>query len=51
MMGVYIPRMFWKDMYNFSKDSVLLVLASTHYDSEDYIRDYNQYIREMGIYQ
>lgn len=51
MMGVYIPRMFWKDMYNFSKDSVLLVLASTHYDSEDYIRDYNEYIREMGIYQ
>lgn len=32
MMGVYIPRMVWKDMYDFSADSVLLVLASTHYD-------------------
>ena len=32
MMGVYIPKMVWKDMYDFSKDSVLLVLASTHYD-------------------
>ena len=30
MIGVYIPRMIWKDMYDFSSDSVLLVLASTH---------------------
>ena len=30
MMGVYIPRLIWKDMYDFSPDSVLLVLASTH---------------------
>lgn len=47
MMGVYIPRMIWKDMYAFSPDSVLLVLASTHYDSEEYIRDYDEYIKEM----
>ena len=31
MMGVYIPKMVWKNMYDFSADSVLLVLASTHY--------------------
>ena len=41
MMGVYIPQMIWKDMYDFSPDSVLLVLASTHYDAKEYIRDYN----------
>ena len=40
MMGVYIPKMIWKDMYDFSEDSVLLVLASTHYNGEEYIRDY-----------
>ena len=45
MMGVYIPRMIWKDMYDFSEDSVLLVLASTHYDNSEYIRDYDEYIR------
>lgn len=45
MMGVYIPKMIWKDMYDFSKDSVLLVLASTHYDGEEYIRDYNEYLK------
>ena len=44
MMGVYIPQMIWKDMYDFSSDSVLLVLASTHYDAQEYIRDYNDYI-------
>lgn len=49
MMGVYIPKMVWKDMYDFSKDSVLLVLASTHYDGTEYIRDYEEYLRIIGI--
>lgn len=48
MMGVYIPKMVWKDMYDFSEDSVLLVLASTHYDGKEYIRDYNDYIKEVN---
>ena len=45
MMGVYIPKMVWKDMYDFSSDSVLLVLANTHYDENEYIRDYDEYLR------
>ncbi len=49
MMGVYIPSMIWKDMYDFSADSVLLVLANTHYDGEEYIRDYDEYLKEMGL--
>ena len=44
MMGVYIPKMIWKDMYDFSVDSVLLVLSSTHYDGNEYIRDYKEYL-------
>ena len=47
MMGVYIPKMVWKDMYDFSPDSVLLVLASTHYDGSEYIRDYEEYLKEI----
>ena len=47
MMGVYIPSMIWKDMYDFSADSVLLVLASTHYNGKEYIRDYKDYLTEM----
>lgn len=47
-MGVYIPTMVWKDMYDFSEDSVLLVLASEHYDSSEYIRDYSEFLKEVG---
>ncbi len=46
-MGLYIPTMMWKDMYDFSADSVLLVLASEHYDGSEYIRDYKEFIREI----
>ena len=48
MMGLYIPTMVWKDMYDFSEDSILLVLASTHYDGKEYIRNYEDYKKEMG---
>ena len=47
-MGLYLPTMLWKDMYDFSKDSVLLVLASEHYDGTEYIRDYDEYLKEIG---
>ena len=46
-MGLYLPTMVWKDMYDFSEDSVLLVLANTHYDGNEYIRDYDEYLRIM----
>jgi dTDP-4-dehydrorhamnose 3,5-epimerase-like enzyme len=44
--GIYLPRMVWKDMYDFSPDSVLLVLASEHYDAAEYIRDYDEFAKE-----
>lgn len=47
MTGLYIPKMIWKSMYDFSIDSVLLVLANTHYDSQEYIRNYETFIREV----
>ena len=46
-MGLYIQSMLWKDMYDFSPDSVLLVLCSRHYDEKEYIRDYQEYLREV----
>ena len=49
MMGIYITKMVCKDIYDVSPDSVLLVLASTHYDGGEYIRDYDTYLQEMGI--
>ena len=44
-MGLFIPAMLWKDMYDFSQDSVLLVLASEHYDGNEYIRDHDEYVK------
>jgi len=45
--GIYIPKMVWKEMYDFSADSVLLCLASTHYDAGEYIRDYDEYVKAV----
>ncbi|WP_270476599.1 sugar 3,4-ketoisomerase [Faecalibacterium prausnitzii] len=45
--GIYLPTMVWKDMYDFSEDSVLLVLASEHYDATEYIRDYGEFVRAI----
>ena len=47
-MGLYLPTMLWKDMYEFSEDSVLLVLTNTHYDGKEYIRDYGEFLKEVG---
>lgn len=48
-MGLYLSSMLWKDMYDFSKDSVLLVLASRHYDGKEYIRDYDEYLKMIAM--
>ena len=47
-MGVYLPKMLWKEMYDFSADSVLLVLSNEHYDAHEYIRDYDEYLKIIG---
>ncbi len=47
MDGVYLPKMIWKEMYDFSTDSVLLVLTNTHYDGKEYIRNYDDYLKLM----
>ncbi len=47
-MGVYLPKMLWKEMYDFSPDSVLLVLSNEHYDGTEYIRDYDEYLKIIG---
>lgn len=46
-IGIYLPRLVWKDMYDFSENSVLLCLASELYDAEEYIRDYDKYLEVM----
>ncbi len=43
--GLYVANNMWREMYDFSSDAVLMVLASEIYDEEDYIRDYDEFIR------
>ncbi len=38
--GLYVPKMYWREMGNFSTNSLALVLSSTTYNENDYIRDY-----------
>lgn len=45
--GLYIANDIWREMYDFSQDAVLLVLASDFYYEEDYIRDYETFKREL----
>ena len=42
--GLYISNDMWREMYDFSTDAVLLVLASQPYDESDYIRDYDEFL-------
>jgi len=43
-MGYFLPAGHWRDLDNFTNDAVCLVLASEHYDENDYIRSYKEYL-------
>jgi dTDP-4-dehydrorhamnose 3,5-epimerase-like enzyme len=46
--GLYVCPMIWRELDNFSSGSVCLVLASNHYDPNDYYRDYQEYLAALG---
>ena len=46
--GLYIKHNIWREFTNFSKDCVVMVLASEYYDESDYIRDYNEFLKEVN---
>lgn len=43
--GLYVSNVMWREMYDFSPDAVLMVLASELYDEEDYIRNYDEFLK------
>ncbi len=47
-MGLYIPKMIWRELDNFSSGAVCMVVASTKYEEDDYFRDYSDYINARG---
>ncbi len=46
--GLYVPKNMWREMYDFSEDAVLMVLASEYYREEDYIRDYDEFLKNVS---
>ena len=42
--GLYVPHGLWREMENFSTNSLALVLSSTKYDANDYIQDYQEFL-------
>ncbi len=42
--GLYIESFLWREMYDFSEDCVLMVLADSYYDETDYVRNYDEFI-------
>lgn len=47
-VGIHIPPMVWGIQYKYSSDAVLIVFASHYYDSADYIRDYSEFLGDVG---
>jgi UDP-2-acetamido-3-amino-2,3-dideoxy-glucuronate N-acetyltransferase len=47
-LGLYLPPMVWAVQYKYSADALLLVFASDRYDPDDYIRDYDEFLSELG---
>ena len=43
--GLYVPAGLWREMENFSTNSVALEFGSFHYDPNDYIRDYDEFLK------
>lgn len=47
--GLYVPNNMWREMYDFSADAVLMCLASDIYKEDDYIRNYDEFIKYFHI--
>ena len=46
--GLYVPKGIWRQMQNFSTNSLALILASTTYSENDYIYDYNEFLNHIS---
>jgi len=47
-VGLYVPPGMWRDLKDFSPNTVCLVLASTKYDEADYLRNYDEFLSWVG---
>lgn len=47
--GLYIPSAYWREMVNFSTNSLAIVVSSTRFSEHDYIRDYNDFLKYKSL--
>lgn len=43
--GLYVPKGLWREMENFSTNSLAMILSSTNYDADDYVRNYDEFLK------
>ena len=43
--GLYVPNLIWRSLENFSTNALCMILASRHYSKDDYIRDYEKFLK------
>jgi hypothetical protein len=48
--GLYIPELTWRSLENFSTNSLALILSSTVFSKDDYIRDFNEFVSIVQKY-
>ncbi len=46
--GLYVANNIWREMFDFSDGAVLMVLASEYYSEDDYIRNYDEFLKFIG---
>jgi dTDP-4-dehydrorhamnose 3,5-epimerase-like enzyme len=47
--GLYVPRMIWRELINFSSGAICLVLASLPYDEHEYVRNYETFVKRKQM--
>lgn len=45
--GLYVPKMYWREMNNFSSNSLALIVSSTEFSENDYIRNYDEFCKKI----
>ena len=48
--GLYIPKMYWRKLDNFSTNSLALIVSDKHFDEKDYIRDFQEFKEKVDVY-
>jgi hypothetical protein len=47
--GLYIPKMYWRRLENFSTNSLALIISDRNFDESDYIRDFNEFKKIRNV--